>query len=564
MSKSGEIPMYKFFNQFLVFSFIIIFSIPVYSQNASDKLIIFHIDFNSVSLKKSYLKEWLKRASDMGYNAVLWEIENEIQWETCPECVSQDAFTKDQFRDILNYSKKLGLEPIPLLQTIGHAEYVLQNEKYVAFREDPKRYDCYCTSNPEVRQFLKNWIEEYIDLFGEIRYFHLGGDEAHKFGTCPVCSKKVAQVGINQFYAEHIIDIAQPLLKKKIRPGIWGDMVLKHPESISVIPKEFIFWEWNYWDGVDTPKKVMLWKDYSRITKDNVTDEIKKQFPHILDERGNLRGFYTVKMLKNHGYEIILCSSSRSYGDAVFTGNHSLHAPNIVEAAKVAANDTLLGTCVTSWAIRIPNYETQWQWLYLGPLSYKNPHLSYETLLMKTADNLFGNNDHTFYEAINLIGFPFTFVKEKSTGIGWTGMKDSRPAPAGYIKETIGKWKSANNGNIWTNIKAEISVAPEKISKGISLLNDFIPEARSGMSILNNWSKAAYFQYWQSIIAQEIIHHEEGFPQISQVEILKILIRLKSEYTNWAETWMTPASAQQNAGLIYDAIIDYFNNSLEE
>lgn len=539
---------------------ILIFLNPVHSQSIMGKLIIFHVDFNSVSLNKNYLKEWLKNASEMGYNAVLWEVENEIQWETCPECVSDDAFTKSEFREILDYSRNLGLEPIPLFQTIGHAEYVLRHKKYFSYREDPDRYDCYCTSDPDVRQFLKTWIKEYIDLFGDIRYFHLGGDEAYKFGTCPECSIKVDKDGPNKLYAEHIIDVAQPLLQKNIKPGIWCDMALKHPESISVIPKDFIIWDWNYWDGVESPKKVMLWKDYSRISSEDVTTEIKKQFPQILDSSGNLRPFYTIYMLKNHGYEIILCSSTRSYGDAVFAGRHSVHAPNVVGASRVAAKEGLLGTCVTSWAVRIPNYETQWQWLYLGPLSFKYPELSYDTLLEKTTENLFGENGANFYEAINLIGHPFTFAKEKTTGIGWTGMKDSEPAPPEYIKELIEKWKTSVDGKAWANIETEISSSPEKISNGLDILNRYIPEAKRGMSILNAWSRTAYFQYWQSIIAKEIVHHENGSPKISSTEIIEILHKLKAEYINWAETWMTTASANQNAGLIYDSILTYFKN----
>jgi hypothetical protein len=148
-------------------------------------LIVFHIDLNSVSLREDYIRKWLRNAAEMGYNAVLWEVEDKIQWETCPECVNPDAFTKEIFRTLLEYSRNLGLEPIPLLQTIGHAEYVLRHEKYLTFREDSARCDCYCTSNPKVRKFLKAWIAEYLDLFGEVRYFHLGGDEAYRFGTCP-------------------------------------------------------------------------------------------------------------------------------------------------------------------------------------------------------------------------------------------------------------------------------------------------------------------------------------------------------------------------------------------
>ena len=247
-------------------------------DNMNKPLIVFHIDLNSVALKESYIKKWLKKASDMGYNAVLWEVENEIKWQTCPECVSPDAFSKDEFKKLLSYSRSLGLQPIPLLQTVGHAEYVLSHKKYFSFREDTSRYDCYATCKPEVKKFLKDWIKEYLELFGDIKYFHLGGDEAYVFATSPECSAEAKKIGKGKLYAEYMKDISQPLLEKRIRPCIWDDMILHYTDALPVIPKQFVIWDWNYWDGDSTPQKVMLWEKSGYVTKGQVTDELRKSF----------------------------------------------------------------------------------------------------------------------------------------------------------------------------------------------------------------------------------------------------------------------------------------------
>ena len=44
----------------------------------SGVLNIFHMDFNFVCLKPEYQREWLKRVADMGYNAILWELEDKV------------------------------------------------------------------------------------------------------------------------------------------------------------------------------------------------------------------------------------------------------------------------------------------------------------------------------------------------------------------------------------------------------------------------------------------------------------------------------------------------------
>ena len=540
-----------------------IISIPCFGQKKSETLIIFHIDLNSVSLREDYIRKWLKNAADMGYNAVLWEVENEIQWKTCPECVSPDAFSKKQFQDILNYSRELGLQPIPLLQTIGHAEYVLQHKKYFPLREDPDRYDCYCTSNPDVRKFLKKWIAEYLDIFGDIKYFHLGGDEAYAFASCPVCSVKAAECGANTLYAEHILDIAQPILAKGIRPGIWCDMIMQEPDNIVALPKEFVFWDWNYWDGDETPDRVMVWGQGLR-SKDQITDEIKKSFPEIVDDDGNLQAFYTTNVLKRLGYDVILCSGARTYGDGVFAGENNHHVPNIIGAAKKTVETEILGTCVTSWAIRIPNFETQQAWFYLAPLTLQHPDFSHNELLIQTSQDIFGVKNEDFFSAITLIGQSFPFANNKTTGIQWTNLKDSHPAPPGFLKELIVKWKSSENETTWKNNLNVIINVPVKIQDGINQLNKFIPLAKGEFETLSAWSKAAYFQYWSAFIANEIVNRADGKSERSPEEMVELLQSLRREYKSWAETWMTSASAEQNTGLIYDAIINYFQNCYNE
>lgn len=536
----------------------IVSSFPAVNIKAMEPLKVFHLDFNSVSLKKDYIELWLKKASDMGYNAVLWEIEDDVKWETYPECSSPDAFSKSEFKELLDYSKKLGLEPIPLLQTIGHAEYVLQYKKYFSFREDPDRYDCYCTSSNEVKVFLKTWIKEYLDLFGEIKYFHLGGDEAYAFASCSKCKTTVERIGENKFYADYVYEISEILFERGVRPGIWSDMILKNPKDINTIRKEFVIWDWNYWDGDSSPESVMVWSEGKRNTKDKISDSVLKDLPEVLDELGNLNPFYTSDFLKRSGYDVILCSSSRCHGDGVFVGRNEIHVDNIIGAARKTVCSKLLGNCVTSWAVRIHNYETQEPWFYLSPLAMNNPTLTKEELLLLASKNLFNINNTDFFTAANQVGFSFPFVNEKSTGIMWTGMKDSKPAPKDYIHNQVLRWQEIN---LWDSIKEKIRKSKDSISTGINTINQFIPTVTKGIAILNNWSEGGYFQYWQSVIANEIVNKVESKQSIADDEMIQLISSLKKDYINWAEKWMTHNAAEQNAGLIYSSLLEFFNQS---
>lgn len=531
------------------------------TKKTNDPLIIFHVDLNSVALKESYLRKWLKDAAGMGYNAVLWEVEGKIKWKTCPECVDKDAFSIDTFKKILAYSKSLGLQPIPLLQTIGHAEYVLRHKKYYSFREDTGRYDCYAICKPEVRKFIKDWIKEYLNIFGGIKYFHLGGDEAYVFAKSPECASKVKEEGKGKLYAEYMKDIAGQLTKKGIRPCIWGDMIMHYPDAIRDIPKNFVMWDWNYWDGDNIPSKVMVWNKGNMFGKNAIDSTDLKNFPEIIDKNGNLNPFYTSDVFKRLGYDVILSSSSRSYGDAVFAGRQELHVSNIIGAAKKVVHDNLLGTCVTSWAVRIPNYETQATWLYLAPLAIKYSDLTHDELLSKSFENIFGITNNELIKGFDAIGFPFPFVDQKSTGIMWTGMKDSRPTPPDYINHLIATWKKNNSGEQWKENIRLIRSAPNKIAVGMDMLNKFFPKATKGLDILQAWEKAGYFQYMSALFANYIVDSVEEKPMPDKREIISLLEKVKSDYNHWANYWMTPNSAEINTGLIYDAIIDYFSKT---
>ncbi len=528
-----------------------------HTPSGKGPMIIFHVDLNSVSLRKDYIEKWLRKTSAMGYNAVLWEVEGMVKWETCPECASPDAFSKKDFRELLRLSRQLGLEPIPLLQTIGHGEYVLQHRQYVPFRENRDRYDCYCTSNREVRGFMKRWIEEYQELFGDINYFHLGGDEAYVFGTCPQCSTAVATLGMNALYADYLKDIASGLLAKGTRPCIWDDMVMKKADDIAVIPKDFVMWDWDYWDTDTTPSSVMVWSEAKRVSRSELSETIAKTIPEILDANGELRSFYVSDFLKRRGFDVITCSSSRSHGDAVFTGRHTIHSGNVIAGARKCSELGLLGTCVTSWAVRLANYEIQEPWIMLAPLTMQHPMVSRDELLSMVSNKLFGVEGREFFDAINDVGFPFPFSDQSTTGIMWTGMKDLRPAPEGYVKSLVHKWKT---DTLWEAKIRLIALASSKIRSGIDKLNIFLPQLNSGFDTVYEWSLGGNFQLWQALIAQAIVEKAEGRQRGNAEKWIGQIGKLKRAYRGWAEEWMTPRSALQNSGLIYDAIVGYFQN----
>ena len=498
---------------------------------------IFHVDLNFVNLRTDYLRRGLKHMAEWGYNAVLWEIENKVSWETCPECVWPEAMSQAEFRDLLAYSRSLGLEPIPLLQTVGHGEYVLQHDRYRPFRELPDRHDCYCTSHADVRAFLSRWVEEYMELFGPLRHFHLGGDEAYVFGQCPVCRDRIAATSASRLYAEHLHAVAEPLLRAGIRPGVWCDMLLHHPEDMQALRPEFVAWDWNYWDGCGTPAQTRVWHRQKTMSADDIVRTgAADELPGLLDEHHAIRPFHTVEVLKRGGREVILCSAARSAGDSFFLPRIAAHADNIAGAAGKAVSAGLAGCCVTNWAIRLNTWETQVPLLQLAPVILRGERTSDEALREVLPEER--------REAFRLIS-RFDGLWTRLSAVQWNGLKDSLPAPPGRVANIIADWKS--KGDVfWTGLAVTIAETRASIDQGLRALDRATDEVAQAWREAGGWQRR-YFAALAQVFS--------ATPNLAAAR--RELTELKADYRRYLEASQTPRSAAQNAELVFDPLIEY-------
>ena len=314
----------------------------------ASSLLVLHLDFNTIQMKKDAVVDCLREAAGMGYNAVLWEIENKVRWETCPECVDPEAFSKDEFKQMLAEADRLGLEPIPLMQTFGHAEYILRHGKYADWKESSSNLACYCVSRPEVVAFQKALLREYLDLFGDrVHRFHLGGDEAFAFGTCPHCRAFDKM----DLYVRHLSTISEELIAKGIRPGVWADMVLRGgdlknrgktdiaDDTMQKLPRVFTLWNWDYYHGARSKKGDAV----------------------------------ATPWLTKLGYEVILSAASQSAMDSPFLPQFKMHRDNIAACAADVRAQKLAGLCVTSWSVHLYPKTLQYPLWEFAVRRFKNP-----------------------------------------------------------------------------------------------------------------------------------------------------------------------------------------------
>jgi len=181
-------------------------------------------------------------------NTILIEYGDRFPYKRHPLIVSSNTLTISEIKNLYKLAKENFIEVIPLLQSFGHLDYLLDVKKYSYLNEgDNKGGRQICPSHPDSLKIFIEMAEEIISLSKGIRYFHIGGDETRYLGVCPKCRKRAEVIGKGGLYIEHINKVCGWIKKKGLRPIIWDDMICTFPETIDKLDKDAVIMYWDYW-----------------------------------------------------------------------------------------------------------------------------------------------------------------------------------------------------------------------------------------------------------------------------------------------------------------------------
>lgn len=184
-----------------------------------------------------------------------------IRWDSHPETAWPHAIDTAQLRQLVADSRNAYLEPIPVIESLGHVRSILNAHPELAEFKGKERVDAFCMSDPGVKKILADIYDECIDIFHP-DYFHIGCDEAVYMGTCPKCSSRP----LDEIFTEHVKWCYDYLKKKKIKNIImWHDMLMDKKDfpnypcnmneksvakAIESLPRDIIidFWEYGKTD----------------------------------------------------------------------------------------------------------------------------------------------------------------------------------------------------------------------------------------------------------------------------------------------------------------------------
>ena len=215
----------------------------------------------------SFLEKSINLLAMHKFTHVVIEFWGMLKFEALPELSWPQAYSKEEIKPLLQRVRDLGMEPIPMLNHWGHASgsrviigrhVVLDQNPLLAPLFEPDGWT-WCLTNNETRKLLADIRKELIELFGNVKYFHLGCDEAYSHATCVSCKKHDPA----KLLAEYLNSVNDDLKEQGIRPFIWGDALLdstkwdgyiatsnsqqKTHETLELLSRDFIIADWQYY-----------------------------------------------------------------------------------------------------------------------------------------------------------------------------------------------------------------------------------------------------------------------------------------------------------------------------
>jgi len=168
-----------------------------------------------------------------GFNTVLIDIGDALQYETHPEISIKGAWSKEKMKKELDHMRSIGLTPIPKLNFAAtHDAWLGVYSRMV--------------STPQYYQVCKDLITEVAEVFDYPEFFHLGMDEEIydlQKHLAYVCIRQYELLWHDMFFLFDVCD------KLGIRPWIWSDLCWNKEmtdEFMRRMPKSVLQSNWYY------------------------------------------------------------------------------------------------------------------------------------------------------------------------------------------------------------------------------------------------------------------------------------------------------------------------------
>jgi hexosaminidase len=191
-----------------------------------------------------YLKMQIRTLAEYKINLLGFNMEHVFDFQTQALVSPKEAaLTPAEIKELVEYASKYYITLLPEQQAFGHLHQFLKYEIYSDLAETPHGH-VLTPTNPKTYDFIRQVYGEVVPWFPG-PFFHIGSDETFELGLGQT-KVLAAQQGLGRVYLEHlqkVFEIMQPYHKQLM---FWGDIAVKYPELLTILPKDMIAVPWDY------------------------------------------------------------------------------------------------------------------------------------------------------------------------------------------------------------------------------------------------------------------------------------------------------------------------------
>ena len=178
----------------------------------------------------------VKKMAEQNINMVVMNLDDSVMWRSHPEIALRNSWTPERLREELAKIRKLGIEPIPLLNfSATHDAWLGKYSRMV--------------STQPYYQVCRDLIAEAIEIFDTPRFIHFGMDE-ETYGHQQHFDYIVIRQN-EQWWGDLYFYFAEAMTRG-VRPWVWSDYVWNHPDTFfKMMPKYVVQSNWYYGEEFD-------------------------------------------------------------------------------------------------------------------------------------------------------------------------------------------------------------------------------------------------------------------------------------------------------------------------
>jgi hexosaminidase len=189
-----------------------------------------------------FMKQQIRRLAELKMNTLQYYTENVVLTKSHPEFAPPDgSISIGEWKELAEYARKYHIILIGNFQSFGHFEKILANPKYSHLGE---RGNLLSPAFSESIQFLKDIYSEMVPAFNS-PFFNVNADETFDLGK-GASKSMVENLGMAEVYTDQIKKMHDILKNLNVRMMMWTDILLKYPESLTMLPKDIIMMTWGY------------------------------------------------------------------------------------------------------------------------------------------------------------------------------------------------------------------------------------------------------------------------------------------------------------------------------